>query len=339
MLMHFPTTQAMTRRDNGSVRLRDRVGSPARGCLAGMIVVLAVLGCSAGSTTGSPTAGATPRTSPNPIPSATASPTPTPTASPTPIPGFSATGLMTTQRDGHSATLLSDGRVLMAGGMDQQDDALASAELFDPKSGTFSLTGSLTAVRASHTATLLSDGRVLIVGGVVHVPSEAPLASAELYDPKTGTFTPTGSMSTGRERHTATLLSDGRVLVVGGYGKSGALSSAELYDPKTGTFSPTGSMITVRSAGTATLLSDGRLLVAGGVDMSNHTLASAELYDPATGTFSATGSMSTTRDFHTATLLHDGRVLIAGGEKQEAGYCSTCSTPSLASAELYDPNR
>ena len=196
-------------------------------------------------------------------------------------------------------------------------------------SSTFSLTGSLITARADHTATALPDGRVLIAGGV---DLAGPLATAELYDPKTGTFSPTGSLITARYNQTATLLSDGRVLVVGGAINSGPLASAELYDPKTGTFSATGSLVAARAYQTATALADGRVLVTGGVDLSG-PLASAELYDPKTGTFSPTGSLITARVYQTATALPNGRVLIAGG----VGTCPASSCRGLATAELYDP--
>jgi galactose oxidase-like protein/Kelch motif protein len=133
-----------------------------------------------------------------------------------------------------------------------------------------------------------------------------------------GTFIATGNMLTARSNHTATLLPDGRVLIVGGTGNSTPLSSAELYDPGTGIFIRTGNMIAPRTLHTATLLADGRVLVAGGYDPSWRSVASAELYDPTSGTFSATGNMINARLGHTATLLHNGKVLIAGGVRMDA---------------------
>jgi hypothetical protein len=245
---------------------------------------------------------------------------------------FSPTGSMATSREDHTATLLPDGRVLIAGGNDVGDHAVGSAELYNPKSGTFSPTGSMRTARGFHTATLLSDGRVLIVGGNAGSWSftGAIRASAEIYDPKAGTFSPTGSMSVGRAWHTATLLSDGRVLVAGGEYNGQDLASAEIYDPKTGRFSPTGPMAVGRIYHTAALLADGRVLIAGGG--SDYTdrlfLASAEIYDPKAGTFTATGEITDARTYHTATLLSDGRVLVTGGYGHLA---------PLASAEIYDP--
>ncbi len=126
------------------------------------------------------------------------------------------------------------------------------------------------------------------------------------------TWSDTGSLGTARHKHTATLLPDGKVLVVGGVGSSGYLASAELYDPATGVWSATGSLTTARYNHTATLLPDGKVLVVGGYGSSGY-LTSAELYDPATGTWSTTGSLATARDKHTATLLPDGKVLVVGG--------------------------
>jgi hypothetical protein len=245
---------------------------------------------------------------------------------------FKATGPMSTPRESHTATLLSDGRVLIVGGEDRVDHAVATAEIYDPKTGSFSPTGSMATARAFHTATLLSDGRVLIVGGNAGTWSYGGLflASAETYNPKTGTFSPTGSMATSRAWHTATRLADGRVLVSGGENLRTDLTTAEIYTPKTGKFSPTGSMTAGRVYHAAALLSDGRVLVAGGgSDYSGGKfLASAELYDPKTGTWTATGSMADQRNLLTATLLTDGRVLVAGGFGAQA---------PLASAETYDP--
>jgi hypothetical protein len=242
---------------------------------------------------------------------------------------FSPTGSMATAREGQTATLLSDGRVLIVGGKDGSAGVLATAELYDPKSGTFSPTGSMGADRLFQTATLLSDGRVLLVGE--WSGTGVPLALAELYDPKTGTFSTTGAMTgamaAALSDQTATLLSDGRVLVVGGRDSAGAFATAELYDPKSGTFSPTGSMGADRLFQTATLLSDGRVLIAGG--QGNYGgLASAEVYDPKSGTFSTTGSMAAALSDQTATLLSDGRVLVVGGWD---------SAGVFATAELYDP--
>ncbi len=185
-------------------------------------------------------------------------------------------------------------------------------------------TGSLTTTRQFHTATLLPNGKVLVAGGWNYPGYTNYLASAELYDPATGTWTATGSMAAARTNHTATLLPTGQVLVAGGIASAGTLASAELYDPATGTWTTTGSLTTARWSHTATLLPNGKVLVAGGGYGD-----SAELYDPATGSWTATGSLAQTRQSHTATLLPNGMVLVAGGYSYPTG--------DVASAELYDP--
>jgi hypothetical protein len=247
---------------------------------------------------------------------------------------FTTTGSMTTARSFHTATLLDNGMVLIAGG-GNNTALLASAELYNPVTGTFTTTGSMTAARHEHTATLLHNGMVLIAGGGgLSGGSNFILASAELYDPATGTFTSTGSMTTGETIHTATLLNNGMVLIAGGIDPTGTTSaSAQLYNPATGTFTATGSLNTARVYHTATLLNNGMALIAGGTGSPNTLipLAGAELYNPATGIFTATGSLNTARHRHTATLLNNGTVLIAGGSQGFSGI------NALASAELYDP--
>ncbi len=242
---------------------------------------------------------------------------------------FSLTGSMTTPRCGSPATLLQNGKVLITGGCSHADQtSISSAELYDPATGTFTATGSMTTPRSNHTATLLANGQVLITGGLSDCYfSGTVISGAELYDPTTGTFSPTGSMSFASWQQTATLLGNGEVLVAGGASTGCCFSNADLYDPNAGTFTPTGSMTTGREYDTATLLTSGQVLVAGGANNGN-LLSSSELYDPATGDFTLTGSMTTARYVHTATPLNNGTVLIAGG-----------NGPSgvLASAELYDP--
>ncbi len=194
----------------------------------------------------------------------------------------------------------------------------------------FTTTGSMGTARLCHTATLLPNGKVLIAGGGDPSLGDISFSSAELYDPVTGTFSPTGSLGGARVYHTATLLPNGRVLIAGGYDGTSNISSAEVYDPATGTFSPTGSMGTARAGHTATLLPSGKVLIAAGSAVAYTTTNSAELYDPATGTFTPTGSLVTTRGGHMAVLLPNGKVLIVGGGNWTA-------VPFPTSAELYDP--
>jgi hypothetical protein len=283
---------------------------------------------------------------------------------------WAATGSMPTTAGGSPATLLHNGQVLLAG---VGGAGSTSAELYNPATGTWAATGSMTTARsyASFSAKPLQNGEVLFTGG--ENASFEALASADLYNPATGTFSPTGSMTTARQEATATLLPNGGVLVAGGFDNTGTyLSSAELYNPATGTFSATSSMKTAREDLTATLLQNGEVLVAGGGN-STGELSSAELYNPATGKWTATGSLVGPLDgFHSVllpngdvlalaaggstelynpatgswstaarfgdlgqfsvTLLNTGKVLLAGG----LAY-SPRPTHSVASASLYDP--
>jgi Galactose oxidase, central domain len=262
---------------------------------------------------------------------------------PAPASGFTVTGRMASARESHTATLLNDGKVLVVGGDAMHHFGcgglppplyclvpLASAELFDPASGSFTKTGTMALPRTLHTATLLGDGKVLVTGGDSRQGPSAPLATAEIFDISTGMFMPTGNMVSARAGHTATLLANGKVLVAGGSSEGGSPEdTAELFDPATGEFTATGSMETSRTNGTATLLKNGDVLVTGGDGASGNPVASAELFDPATGMFTPTGSMSVARAAHTATLLTSGAVLVTGGRSG-----NPTVTPT---AELFDP--
>ena len=201
------------------------------------------------------------------------------------LPTFTPTSNMSTTRYNHTATLLPNGKVLIAGGQTgfPGPGYVNTAEIYDPAARTFTATGNMTAPRGRHTATLLRNGKVLIAGGENGV---ATAYSAELYDPVGGTFSATGSMNNARSDHTATLLPDGTVLVAGGYNGS-FTNSAETYDPANGTFFSAGSMPDARAEHTAALLQDGRVFIAGGVNDLN-VLSSAAIYDPAGRVFSPT---------------------------------------------------
>ena len=249
---------------------------------------------------------------------------------------WSVTGSMHQGRSGlngagASATLLPNGEVLIAGGEDANFNLLASAELYNPATGTFTLTGSMTTPRVGQSATLLNNGQVLMAGGT-------NATTAELYNPATGKFTATGSMLSAHGTATGTVLPDGDVLVTGR-----ATDFAELYHPATGQWSnastglgPCISTMECRLFSTATLLGTGNVLLAGGLVglISNpQTTAGAMLYNPATNTWTATGSMTTGRENQTATVLPDGQVLMAGGTLFDHPHV----LKFLTSAELYTP--
>jgi hypothetical protein len=241
--------------------------------------------------------------------------------------GSTLTGSLKAPRYAHTATLLKNGNVLVVGGFGNTSDcqgvgaqAQNTAELYDPGKNAFSMTGNMSFPRGGHTATPLTDGRVLVAGGGDQGAGGKGSAGAELYDPDTGAFTQTGSMTVARFRHTATLLQDGRVLIVGGVPADSSVptSTAELYDPATGAFTATGGMTTAREQHTATLLDNGKVLITGGQSpvigsSSLQLTATVEVYDPSAGSFAPTEAMTEARNSHTATLLMDGTVLIAGG--------------------------
>jgi hypothetical protein len=233
---------------------------------------------------------------------------------------FTAVADMNEARGDHTATLLYNGKVLLAGGLSSASRAStpSGAELYDLSTGIFTTTGSMITPRTGHTATLLADGRVLIAGGLAGT-------SAELYDPSTGTFTATGDMMIPQLGwHTADLLDNGKVLISGP-------GSAQLYDPVAGTFALTVAYAEPLPGGgapswleTATLLSDGRVLLTGGTDAAAWT----EVYDPRVDAFSITGNPRAWDDVWTATLLPNGKVLFVGNEDGDGLH---------ADAEVYDP--
>jgi hypothetical protein len=226
--------------------------------------------------------------------------------------------IMNTKRAAHTATLLDDGRVLIAGGFRSEgtsEIAIASAEIYDPEANAFTPTGDMNEARSGHTATLLPNGQVLIVGG--WGPSERS-STAELYDPQAGSFRYAASLAGPRASMTATLLKNGQVLIAGGdSARNTPQLVAELYDPATDTFTLSGRLNHGRSAHTATLLNDGTVLLIGGRSGDGTVLASAEIFDPTTGEFTATADMTMVRHKHAAVLLQDGNVLVIGGSNED----------------------
>jgi hypothetical protein len=269
-------------------------------------------------------------------------------------------------RTDHTANLLSNGKVLIAGGMNASGGRIATARLYDPASDRWSSTSTPMSVASyDHTATLLSNDqtqsgrdtdKVLVAGGCCNA-SGGSLFGSELFDPAVGEedweSTGLGFVNSHRS-HTATLLSGsspaqcgprcGMVLVVGGRGGASPLSSSavapELYDPRSQRWVPAGDQTIRRWAHTATPLEDGKVLIAGGTNASSSALSSAELYDPLTGVFSATASLpasgvQTPRAEHTAVRLTDGRVLVAAG--RDAGGTALNTSALYNAGMLFTP--
>ncbi len=246
-------------------------------------------------------------------------------------PSWSYTGRLNTARYHMTATLLPNGKVLVAGGFGVPN-YLSSAEVYDPATGTWVSTGSLNHTRAYHTATMLPNGKVLVAGGID--AGTNTLSTAELYDPVTGSWSTTGGLTRPRAFHTATLLQNGKVLVTGdGFGGT----SAELYDPTTGKWRLTGSFHTPAWV-SPTLLPNGKVLIEGGSACDSQenctALKVAELYDQTTETWSSTGNLNIGRSEQIAVTLPNGKVLVVGG----SGNCiADAGCSFLNSAELYDP--
>jgi hypothetical protein len=292
---------------------------------------------------------------------------------------WTVTGSMSVGRFAFTATLLPNGEVLVTGGSTYASSCFATAELYNPSTGQWTSTGSMTQPRCYHRATLLPSGEVLVAGGVDSLyNSPDTSATAELYNPSTGTWQITGSLNTSRASDGAVLLGNGQVLVAGGYntskGTTTGLASAELYDPSKGSWSLTGSMRLANdpsplillpnsdvlvgdvaqfyNPGTATWINTGALPTIAGPPSqesllnTGNVLASGTrctysgcghkateycyLYTTSTNMWSRTGNMNAPRLGHSSTLLPSGEVLVAGG------YYGSYFTP-LSSAELYTP--
>jgi hypothetical protein len=261
------------------------------------------------------------------------------------------TGALNQARRGAAAVVLADGRVLIAGGV-AGPTLLSSAELFDPATGHWATTGAMAVPRLGGTMTLLPSGDVLVAGGTTTGGQQgtgggqtiSPIGSAEVYHTATGQWSATGSMAQPRFEATATVLADGRVLIVGGLGGPGTtgttglqyepLKSAEIFDPAVGAFTGAGAMADGRALQIAVRLTDGQVLVAGGLGGPGGTVAlpTAERFQPTTGAWSATAPMSQGRDGASASVLSNGLVLVAAGETVDQG-----ARHSLATAQVFDP--
>ena len=231
-------------------------------------------------------------------------------------------------RFGHSATVLDNGRVLVAGGYNQ--GPLASAEIFDPSTGTWSETGSLESPRNAHSATLLNDGRVLVAGGVGYAQV---LSSAEIYDPDAGTWSCTSPLIHARFGSVAFLQPDGNVLIAGRGctepGECEVYPDTEVYDPTSNTWTLSPLMNRGRIFPSAVTLRSGKWLLAGGQDWAGEGVTS-EVYDA--GSWTLSGSFQHVRTGAGIALLSDGRVLASGGYEN----CFYGCVPILDTAELYD---
>ena len=221
---------------------------------------------------------------------------------------------LATERRGHTATRLQDGRVLVAGG-ENSAGALNGTEVFDPAAGTFSAAGNMSSARVDHTATLLADGRVLIAGGR---NSDGALATTEIFDPSTGTFACGASLSVARTGHSATLFADGRIFIAGG----DANGTAEVLSSSLSGSTVVGSMSGARSMHSAALMQDGRVLLVGGRDGNGNALDTGEIYGPEFSTIPKTLKLARVRPH--LRVLFDGKVQIIGGNDDR-------------SMEIYDP--
>lgn len=228
--------------------------------------------------------------------------------------GWSILGNLSANRTRHTATRLSDGRVLVLGGDATGSDPARLAGEMWTDTGSRATSGGVATHRVGHTATLLAGDTVLVVGGVDAVTRQ-PLATAEMFDPVTETMSPAGSLSVARSSHAAIALGDGRVLVIGGTDGISTLRSCEVWDPKTQMFSPTGNLTQAVSEVRALLVGSGEVLVVGGQTGTRGASATMQAWSPQTSAFRVFGNgLPAPRSGHSLTLLDDGRVLLLGGD-------------------------
>ena len=249
---------------------------------------------------------------------------------------FVATGSLATGRTNHTATLLADGRVAVLGGEDYDYAPLASIEVYDRVTESFTASSTLLTPRTNHTSTRLASGLVLVVGGgltnsIGGPAGEDVLGTAELFDPVAGSMQAAPSLTSPRSHHTATLLLDGRVLVVGGASDGHSVSasfgdelgSVEIYDPADGAWHDSSALATPRFLHTATLLGDGRVLVAGGANAAEEQIVTTEIFDPADETWSPGPALAEARVFHAAAALPDGGALVVAGKLANIKFLAT----------------
>jgi hypothetical protein len=246
---------------------------------------------------------------------------------------WSATGNMRLARAYHGMALLPNGNVLVAGGCTNSNcsSATPTAELYNARTGTWKAIGRMSTMRYFFGMTSLQDGKVLVEGGCNKGNCGTVTATAELFNPQTQAWSLTGAMAIARDYHSAALLSNGKVLITGGYTVQGASNSAEIYDPLAGSWSLAAPMIAARALHSSTALADGRAVVAGGIVAylpSNLT----EVYEPATNTWTATGNLNTKRANQRAVLLPSGNAMVTGGYSY-----SRPDYFDLASCELFGP--
>jgi hypothetical protein len=241
---------------------------------------------------------------------------------------YSLSGVLNSKRYNHSATLLSDGRILIIGGLNGST-ILSNSEIFNPNTNSFVSSGSTSVGRIYHTATLLQNGKVLIAGGASCSCVNSPISSAELYDPNTGTFSTVGSMSVPRQNHTASLLPNGRVLIVGGNSGGASLSSSEFFDPSTNSFSSSASMTIGRIGHMASEIFNGNILIVGGSQLvggQGDGTNVVEILNTNNISFSRTNNLATGRSSLSSVnhifSIKDSRILILG-------------SGSVASSEIY----